>query len=47
MTGGGHIWFGNYVISGGVAGKHLGDLIFHVQVPNDKNIMRNLPNTIL
>jgi len=25
MTGGGHIWLGNYVISGGVAGKHLGD----------------------
>jgi len=39
MTGGGHIWFGNYVISGGVTGKHLGDFSCpgtHWQKSNEK-----------
>ena len=28
MDGGGHIWFGNYAIRGGVESKHLGDLSY-------------------
>jgi len=36
-----YYWFGNYVISWGVAGKHISD--FHIQVPIDKNIMRYPP----
>jgi len=30
MAGGGHIWYGNYAIRGGVAGKHLGDFSWSV-----------------
>jgi len=45
MAGSGHIWLGNYVISGGMAGKHLAvtSVIFHVQLPIDKNKVRNPP----
>ena len=30
MAAGGHIWYGNYAIRGGVAGKHLGDFSWPV-----------------
>ena len=47
MAGGGHIWYGNYVIRGRVVGKHLGDFSCPVQLPVNKNIERNPLNTIL